>query len=182
MSAFFTMMGGLFGGMMPPTPLIVAVEPPVANVSASSVKKRLREEEKFSGSRTPTLVISRHDGERPLKKIRGEHVAVPVHLPDLSAETHDSQLQSDLLRMIPEEVVGHCLSFLGSTEMRFALQLTCQQFHRISNTDEMLLGVTLGGELETGRSGIIQEHDTAATASVSLTPFARAGNLEAVYM
>jgi len=84
--------------------------------------------------------------------------------------------------MIPDEVVGHCLSFLGSTEHRFALQTTCQQFHRISNSDAMLVGVTLGGDTETERNGIIQEHDTAATAAAALTPFARAGNLEAVYM
>ena len=46
----------------------------------------------------------------------------------------------------------------------------------------MLVGVTLGGDTETERNGIIQEHDTAATAAAALTPFARAGNLEAVYM
>lgn len=172
------MMGGLFGGMIPPSTPVTSVVSPVS----IALKRSRDEQDKFSGSRTPTLVVSRHDEERPQKKLRGEHVAVPVPLPNLSTEPHDSQHQSCLLRMIPDEVIGHCLSFLSSTKDRFALQTTCQLFHRISNTDEMLLDLMLGGDVETGRHGIIQEHDTAATASVSLTPFARAGNLEAVYM
>lgn len=172
------MMGGLFGGMIPPAAPVNTMLSPVSTV----LKRSRDEQDKFSGSRTPTLVVSRHDEERPQKKLRGEHVAVPVPLPNLSTELHDTQHQSCLLRMIPDEVIGHCLSFLSSTKDRFPLQTTCQVFHRISNTDEMLLGITLGGDVETGTNGIIQEHDTAATASVALTPFARAGNLEAVYM
>ena len=84
--------------------------------------------------------------------------------------------------MVPEEVVGHVLSFLGSTEDRFALQCTSVQFRRISNTDQMLANVKLGGEIETGKNGIVQEEDTPETAAVALTPFARAGNVEAIYM
>ena len=30
--------------------------------------------------------------------------------------------------------------------------------------------------------GIIQDHDTPATAAAALSPFVRAGNLEALYM
>jgi hypothetical protein len=98
------------------------------------------------------------------------------------ANRPNPQLGSDLLRTVPEEVVGYVLSFLGSTEDRFALQTTCTQFKRISDTDDMLVNVKLGGYLETGKNGIIQEEYTAATAADALTPFARAGNVEAIYM
>jgi len=94
----------------------------------------------------------------------------------------DPQLQSDLLRLIPEEVIGHCLGFLGSVQDRYALQTVCVQFKRISNTDTMLHDIHLGGNHETGQHGIIRESDTPVAAAARLTPFARAGNLEAIYM
>ena len=90
--------------------------------------------------------------------------------------------QSDLLNMVPDEVVTHILSFCGSVVDRFALQTTCKTFQRISNdSDEMLANIKLGGDV-TGKGGIILEEDTPATASSKLTPFAKAGNLEAIYM
>jgi len=46
----------------------------------------------------------------------------------------------------------------------------------------MLAQVSVAGNLETGKLGIIQDHDTPATAAAALAPFARAGNLEALYM
>jgi hypothetical protein len=80
--------------------------------------------------------------------------------------------------LIPDDVVGHWILFMGSTEHHFTLQTTCQQFHPKSNCDAMLVGVTLGRDSETGRNhGIIQEHDTAATAAAVLMPFARAAIL-----
>ena len=101
-----------------------------------------------------------------------------ISLPNIVIVRRESWFQSSRLRMIPDEVVGHCLSFLGSTEHRFALQTTCQQFHPKSNCDAMLVGVTLGRDWETGRNhGIIQEHDIAATAAAVLMPFARAAIL-----
>lgn len=130
--------------------------------------------------------------EPPAKRLRSPHMTVPVpnntpSTPSSSSNkktslSTDPQLQSDFLRIIPEEVVGHCLSFLGSVEDRHALQTTCVQFRRISNTDAMLNNIELGGDHETGERGIIREHDTPVTAAAALTPFARAGNLEAIYM
>jgi hypothetical protein len=55
-------------------------------------------------------------------------------------------------------------------------------FRDISNSDPMLAQVSVAGNFETGKRGIIQDHDTPATAAVALAPFARAGNLEALYM
>eukprot|EP00536_Pseudo-nitzschia_multiseries_P007035 jgi/Psemu1/239877/estExt_Genewise1.C_1570030 len=46
----------------------------------------------------------------------------------------------------------------------------------------MLSTVDVFGDLETGKGGIIQENDTPSTASGALAPFARAGNLQALYM
>lgn len=201
MNVFLSMMtGGIFDGFLSnekappslesrngPTPIVVDEE--------ERGRKRSRDVEgspSMAGSRTPTLTTLRHgrpddtlsppnEEERAPKRLRGECMAVPVPMHNI-ADKSNPQLGSYLLRMVPEEVVGHVLSFLGSTEDRFALQCTCRQFKRISNTDAMLVNVKLGGDLETGKRGIIQEEDTAATAADALTPFARAGNLDAIYM
>jgi hypothetical protein len=164
-------------------------------------KKRCRNEgEKIyavGGSRTPTLVSPStrrfHDNDalrtedtndRPLKRFRGQRgqvVAVPnpvVTAPKKERRQHKSKF----LSIVPEDVVAHCLSFLGTAEDRFALQTTCKSFRHISNSDEMLQKVNVGGDRETTKHGIIQDHDTPATAASALSPFARAGNLEALYM
>jgi len=118
--------------------------------------------------------------EPPVKRLRGERNVVHVAAPN--AKKPKQQLQSDFLRTIPEDVLAHCLSFLGSVEERFALQTTCKQFRRLSNSSEMLMNVDVGGDRETGKNGIILERDTPETAAIALSPFARAGNLEAIYM
>jgi len=89
---------------------------------------------------------------------------------------------SDLIKKLPGDVVAHCLSFLGSTEDRHSLQSTCKLFRDISSSDSMLHDADVFGDLETGKGGIIQENDTPATAAASLAPFARAGNLQALYL
>jgi hypothetical protein len=71
---------------------------------------------------------------------------------------------------------------LGGVEDRFTLQCTSKQFQRISNSDEMLSKIQVGGDRKTGLHGIIQESDTPESASKSLAPFAEAGNPEAIYM
>jgi hypothetical protein len=90
--------------------------------------------------------------------------------------------KAQLTTILPEDVLAHCLSFLNSTEDRFALQCTSRQFRRISNSDEMMIGIQVGGDCSTGLHGIIQDNDTPDTAADKLMPFAMAGNLEAVYM
>lgn len=118
--------------------------------------------------------------ERPVKRFRGQNKVVDVKAP--KEKKADPQQQSALLSKIPEDVVAHCLSFLGSVEDRFALQTTCKQFRRISNSDKMLAKIQVGGDRETGKNGIIREDDTPEKAAVSLSPFVNAGNLEAIYM
>ena len=97
-------------------------------------------------------------------------------------QNHKKKQTSDLIKKIPGDVVAHCLSFLGTREDRHALQNTCKLFKKISNSDSMLTNVDVFGDLETGKGSIIQEDDTPATAAASLSPFARAGNVQALYM
>jgi hypothetical protein len=116
--------------------------------------------------------------ERPLKKSR----SVPAPPEGTVRASSKGGDVSHLLNMIPDDVVNHVLSYCGSTEDRFALQTTCKTFHRISNDcEEILNNVSLGGDV-TGKGGIVQEEDTPETAAIKLTPFVKAGNLEAIYM
>jgi hypothetical protein len=137
------------------------------------------------GSRTPTLIStprsadSDDDEVRPIKRFRGERRVVPIAP---AAQKKDPPTPKSPLSTLPEDVVAHCLSFLGSVEDRFALQTTSKQFHRISSSDNMMANIQVGGDRETGLHGIIQEVDTPDTSSEKLDPFARAGNLEAMYM
>jgi hypothetical protein len=171
----------------------------VVNDDGEGKKRRRDKHEKSDsvrGSRTPTLVSptrkfhdvdvtkSEDEDDRPLKRFRGQTkiVAVPQSSISKLPSKATRQQNSEFLSKIPEEVVAHCLSFLGSAEDRFALQTTCKLFRDKSNTDSMLAQVNVGGDKETGMFGIIQDHDTPASAASSLAPFARAGNLEALYM
>lgn len=90
--------------------------------------------------------------------------------------------ESKLVQMVPTEVLHHVLAFCGSTQDRFAIQTTCKTFQRISNdSPELLANVSLGGDVN-GKGGLLRDEDTPATASIKLTPYCQAGNLEAIYM
>jgi len=173
------------------------------------VRKRRRD---VSGSRTPRLVVSPsnagfscgsvrdnnddHDVEsdRPRKRFRGRQSKIVDFVSSSPCATvsgntccnspaqHKKKQTSDLIKKLPGDVVAHCLSFLGSTEDRHSLQSTCKLFREISSSDSMLHDADVFGDLETGKGGIIQENDTPATAAASLAPFARAGNLQALYL
>jgi hypothetical protein len=150
------------------------------------------------GSRTPTLVTQggkfsrgdvqtaadNDDCDRPFKRLRGESkvVSVPQQSVSTPHKKEGKQQTSDFLTKVPEDVLAHCLSFLGTAEDRFALQTTCKLFRDISNSDSILTQVNIGGDIETGKNGIIQDHDTPASAAACLAPFARAGNIGALYM
>ena len=110
---------------------------------------------------------------RPSKIFRGEHKIVYLR----TVRKLTSPLET-----LPEDLVANCLSFLGGVEDRFALQCTSKQFRRISSTDAMTIGVSVGGDPVTGENGLLQEGDTPITAAEKLTPYCVAGNLEALYM
>jgi hypothetical protein len=171
----------------------------IVNDDGPGKKRRRNEGEKsdsVGGSRTPTLVSPTttrrfSDGvlptedanDRPLKRFRGQNKTVAVPNPVATAPKKDQrQRKSEFLSIVPDDVVAHVLSFLGTAEDRFSLQTTCKLFRDISNSDDMLAKVDVGGDKETAKRGIIQDHDTPATAAAALSPFARAGNLEALYM
>jgi hypothetical protein len=124
--------------------------------------------------------------DRPRKRPRGQSKTIdfaPVSLSSDPPKAATKKKQtSDLINKIPNDVVAHCLSFLGSAEDRHSLQTTCKLFRDISNADNMLSNVNVAGDPATGKGCIIQEHDTPASAAEALSPFARAGNLEALYM
>ena len=52
---------------------------------------------------------------------------------------------SQLLRLLPNDALSHCLSYLNTTQDRFGLQLTCTIFKHLSNEDSMLATLELGG-------------------------------------
>lgn len=160
-------------------------------------RKRRRERrgstDSVGGSTTPTVVtptrqfscnsIASEDvNDRPLKRFRGRSKIVTVPIVCSKSKKIRGQEKSKFLSKIPEDVIAHCLSFVCSVEDRRSLQMTCKLFRDISNTDSMLAKVSVAGNVETGKLGIIQDHDTPATAAAALSPFVRAGNLEALYM
>lgn len=156
----------------------------------SCCRKRARRS--TAGSRTPVLVPAEDDGTirvdqaRPVKRRRGtdgrsHQIVIEDEAVTESEECRDSGEGASLLAL-PEDLIAHCLSFLGGVEDRFSLQCTNRQFRRISNSDEMLIGIQVGGDKVTGLNGIISEKDTPESASDNLAPFALAGNLEAIYM
>jgi len=145
------------------------------------------------GSRTPVLVLPRSAGDmfgsqdRPCKRFRSEGTpdqsSGEKPKPRTRLETSDvSQCRSDLLRMIPEDVVQHVLSFVPTAADRFAIQTSCTVFRQASNSVAILRNLDLGGDLETGKLGILTEDASPSSAARALAPIARSGNLEAVYM
>lgn len=131
---------------------------------ASTGKRQNREEETSDDE---------EEVVRPVKIFRGEYKNI---------HRRPVQKKASPLEALPDDLVANCLSFLGGAEDRFALQSTSKQFRRISNTDAMLIGVSVGGDPVTGENGLLQEDDTPITAAEKLTPYCVAGNLEAIYM
>ncbi len=86
------------------------------------------------------------------------------------------------LDLLPDDIMALTLSFVSDVSDRYALQCTSKQFHRITRTPMMMKQVNVGGDLVTGKNGIILETDTKDTAAQRLVPYAASGNLEAIYM
>ena len=161
----------------------------------NSRKRSLGDASKPTGVSVPKLVPTPgqdndDEAERPLKRFRGESRVVSVTLSGEEEAAFQGQASiketnvpaSSPIQTLPDDVVAHCLSFLGGVEDRFALQCTSKQFCRISNTEALLANIAVGGDKQTGLHGIIHDDDTPETASKHLAPYAAAGNLEAIYM
>ena len=156
-----------------------------------SVDIETRKRDRSSVRRTPTLISTLSsvvDSEPdttvegpPAKRRRGENdQTIPVLKDEIGEE--EKKDQTCPLAQLPDDVLAHCFSFCSGVEDRFSLQCTSKQFRRVSNTDEMMIGIQVGGDKKTGLHGIISETDTPESSACNLLPYARAGNLEAIYM
>ena len=56
-----------------------------------------------------------------------------------------SQQSSALLRLLPRDVLAHCFSYINTPSDFFSLQVTCTTFRDLSNADDMLANIELGG-------------------------------------
>jgi len=97
-------------------------------------------------------------------------------------EADDPQICSTLLRRIPPEVIGMCLSYLSTSRDRHSLQTTSRLFRTLSNSPKIVSQLSLGGHPQTARGALITDDDDPDSAVRKLVFFGRGGNLEAVYM
>jgi F-box domain len=153
------------------------------NLVCTGLKRRnLDEEEAVSVEGNDDTVA------RPTKRLRGDDQCVTIGRTECPPSlVREQKLEPATktkchLDNLPEDVMAHCLSFVSGTEDRFALQCTSKSFQKLSNSDEMLFGIQVGGDRSTGKNGIIRDDDTPDSACDRLTQFAVAGNLEALYM
>ena len=112
-------------------------------------------------NRTPELHQEEQEAVRPIKLFRSSTRKVAVR-PEPSID------------VLPEDLLKHCLSFVGGMEDRCALQTTNKQFQKITNCSDFLRSVEV--------SNIILDSDTPESACEKLKKYAAAGNPEALYM
>ncbi|KAL7510766.1 hypothetical protein ACHAXN_009802 [Cyclotella atomus] len=87
--------------------------------------------------------------ESPLLIVESDNTTLQSPLIALKSEEHlnkSHQPSSTLLQMLPPHVLSRCLLYLGDRSNRFALQTTCTLFNQLSNQDDMLADVELGGD------------------------------------
>jgi len=60
--------------------------------------------------------------------------------------------------------------------------LTCKDFSKICNFDEMLQLLNIEGDRDTGLGGFILKCDTKESAVTRLLPLVKAGNIAAIHM
>ena len=58
----------------------------------------------------------------------------------------DRNEPSDLLRLLSNDVLSRCLSYIATRSDRFALQTSCKTFRRLSDADDMLVNIDLCGD------------------------------------
>jgi len=114
-----------------------------------------------------------------------------ITVPNLSTETPDSMTDlpiskisrksSNLMKMIPPDVLSHCLLFLPQSN-RMSLLCVSKDFLRICNSSIFLKNLELGGAPLSGHGGFILQSDTRESAVERLYPLFRAGNLTACHM
>ena len=168
------------------TTSISSKTPTLVNSSMKNNKRKKRSSSELEEgpapkrTKTATPVLSEHE---QFSSDEAEEDGSPPTPTEHRLATDDPQYRSDLLRIVPPEVLGLSLSYLCSTSERHSLQTTCRLFRRLSNAPETMLSkLALGGDTETGRGGLITDSDDPDSAVVKLGVFARSGNIEAVYL
>ena len=80
---------------------------------------------------------------------------------ELKGNNAEESSGSDLLRILPRELLLKTLGFVGSSADRFALQLVCRTFRDLSNSEEILKNTDLIGVVpaEQGASTDDEEND-----------------------
>lgn len=97
-----------------------------------------------STSYTPLLVkessISLGDDKATVRKCN-----IGISGSSQSQSNASDQQPSALLRLIPNDVLSHCLSYINTSSDRFALQVSCKVLRDVSNCEEILARIDLGG-------------------------------------
>jgi len=65
--------------------------------------------------------------------------------PVIDGNDRSARQTSALLRLLPHDVLSHCFSYINTPSDRYGLQVTCKIFRQLSNDDEMLATLELGG-------------------------------------
>jgi len=96
--------------------------------------------------------------------------------PQSVASVESTKTSSPLLKKIPSEVVLHIMTYLTTLTDYNKLQLVCRQFRDLSNNKCVLQS------LQITKMPIIMEDDGPLDAQTRLYKYAKACNLEALYM
>ena len=136
------------------------------DIEGSRPVKRRR----LDGSSTPMLRSDSGVDESPnlvlesLENTSSSGKVVLSHPKDHCGNTtlNGSNEPSDLLRMLPSHVLSMSLDYISTRSDRFCLQTTCKLFHKLSNTDHMLVHIDLGGDWSSFPllSHVVDEGDT----------------------
>lgn len=158
----------------------------IANVGESQEKKRRRIVAQRKGV-SPRLDVYNDCGPLSDSQLDTVDLDGPSHSYD---ELNPMNVESSslLLREIPTEIIQKMSSYLTSGRDHYSLQLTCQKFHKVSNTPQILRHVDLNGENtsgrqhEDGKGTILYGIELPDVAIEKLYKYAIAGNLQALYM
>ncbi|KAL3796988.1 hypothetical protein ACHAW5_005023 [Stephanodiscus triporus] len=94
-----------------------------------------------SFSAAPHLLVESTRSIPPDFKGRSGHECPPPP----ATSTSPPSSASPLLRLLPNDALSHCLSYLNTPSDRFGLQVSCRTFRRLSDEEGMLASLELGG-------------------------------------
>ena len=98
-------------------------------------------------STLPNSCIACELNHVPITLSSDECTSSPINKLLCTGQNDDDDGQpSDLLRMLPLHVIADCFSYITTKSDRFGLQVTCKSFRKLSNADDMLADIDLGGD------------------------------------